>query len=143
MAGDALAGVDLMVRASAPRAPDSAAAREVLDQLHHYFESPGWRFDLPLAPRGSPFELGVWAALGDIAPGETRTYGELAAMLASSARAVGGACRRNPLPIVVPCHRVVAARGIGGFMGARTGSALAIKQWLLAHEAPPPWSPRA
>jgi methylated-DNA-[protein]-cysteine S-methyltransferase len=62
------------------------------------------------------------------------TYGELAQRLKSSARAVGNACRRNPIAIVVPCHRVVAASGDGGFMGKRTGHALAIKRWLLAHE---------
>lgn len=140
MHGEALAAIDFLGARAAPVAPESDAAREVLDQLHHYFEAPGWRFALALAPLGSAFQQRVWSALRDIPAGETRTYGELAAKLQSSARAVGGACRRNPLPIVVPCHRVVAAAGVGGFMGARSGAPLAIKQWLLAHEAPPPWS---
>jgi methylated-DNA-[protein]-cysteine S-methyltransferase len=71
-----------------------------------------------------------------IAAGKTRTYGELAAELRSSARAVGGACGANPIPVVVPCHRVIAAGGaIGGFMGARSeGFELGIKRWLLEHE---------
>lgn len=115
------------------RAPD-AAAREVLDQLFHYFEDAGWQFDLPLAMRGTPFQCRVWQALRDIPSGSTRSYGELARELGSSARAVGGACRRNPIPIVVPCHRVTAADGVGGFMGQRGGNALDIKRWLLDHE---------
>jgi methylated-DNA-[protein]-cysteine S-methyltransferase len=72
-----------------------------------------------------------------IPAGETRTYGELAKAIGSSARAVGGACGANPIPLVVPCHRVVGAGGsLGGFMGAREeGFELMIKRWLLAHEA--------
>jgi methylated-DNA-[protein]-cysteine S-methyltransferase len=69
-----------------------------------------------------------------IPPGEVRTYGALARKLRSSARAVGNACRANPVPMVVPCHRVVGATGLGGYMGAFTGDPLAIKEWLLRHE---------
>jgi methylated-DNA-[protein]-cysteine S-methyltransferase len=78
----------------------------------------------------------VWEAMQRIPAGETRSYGEVAAELRSSARAVGGACGANPIPLVVPCHRIVAAhRRIGGFMGAKTdGFELGIKRWLLAHE---------
>ena len=85
--------------------------------------------------RGTPFQRRVWQALRGIPSGSTCSYGELAHELGSSARAVGGACRRNPIPIVVPCHRVAAAAGgVGGFMGQRDGEALTIKQWLLDHE---------
>ena len=119
---------------SVDRAPDGNL-REVLDQLFHYFEDPAWRFDLPLAVQGTPFQRRVWQALGCIPSGTTRSYGELAVALGSSARAVGGACRRNPVPVVVPCHRVIAAGGAaGGFMGQRDGEAVAIKTWLLNHE---------
>jgi methylated-DNA-[protein]-cysteine S-methyltransferase len=71
-----------------------------------------------------------------IPAGRTRTYGELARDLRSSARAVGGACGANPIPLIVPCHRIIAASGrIGGFMGASTeGFELGIKRWLLEHE---------
>lgn len=109
-------------------------AGEVLWQLDHYFQDPRFRFRLPLATPGTPFQRRVWAALRAIPAGETRTYGELAAELGSSARAVGGACRANPVPIVVPCHRVVAVDGLGGFSGATAGPRLAAKRWLLAHE---------
>jgi methylated-DNA-[protein]-cysteine S-methyltransferase len=120
-----------------PAAPAPGAggfAGEVLRQLDGYFRDPRFRFRLALATPGTPFQRRVWAALRAIPAGETRTYGELAAELGTSARAVGGACRANPVPIVVPCHRVVAADGLGGFSGATAGPRLAAKRWLLAHE---------
>jgi methylated-DNA-[protein]-cysteine S-methyltransferase len=130
-----LVGIDFAPPgATAGGAPDGAA-RQVLDQLFHYFEDPAWPFDLPLGMDGTAFQCRVWRALGRIPSGSTRSYGELARELGSCARAVGGACRRNPIPIVVPCHRVIAADGgTGGFMGQRGGDALAIKTWLLEHE---------
>jgi methylated-DNA-[protein]-cysteine S-methyltransferase len=135
MRGGRLAGIDFSPPTGAvAKAPDDAT-REVLDQLFHYFEDSAWRFNLPLAADGTAFQHRVWQALVAIPSGSTRSYGELARELGSSARAVGGACRRNPIPIVVPCHRVVAAGGgAGGFMGQRDGDALAIKHWLLDHE---------
>jgi len=135
LSGGRLVGIDFVPpRACLDAAPDGAA-REVLDQLFHYFEDPAWRFDLPVAMHGTPFQRRVWQALRRISSGSTRSYGELARELDSSARAVGGACRRNPIPIVVPCHRVIATGGgAGGFMGRRDGAALAIKTWLLDHE---------
>jgi methylated-DNA-[protein]-cysteine S-methyltransferase len=76
----------------------------------------------------------VRAALQDIPPGTVRTYAELARQLGSAARAVGGACRNNPVPILIPCHRVVGQQGLGGYTGALTGDPLGIKRWLLRHE---------
>lgn len=105
-----------------------------LEQLRRYFDDPQAGFELPLAGESTPFAARVRAALIAISPGEVLSYGALASKLGSSARAVGGACRHNPLPIVVPCHRVVARHGRGGFMGATDGSALEIKSWLLRHE---------
>lgn len=105
-------------------------------QLQSYLDNPGFVFDLPMKLTGTRHQLSVWEAMCAIPAGETRTYGELAKSIGSSARAVGGACGANPLPIVVPCHRVVGANGsLGGFMGARQeGFELSIKRWLLAHE---------
>jgi methylated-DNA-[protein]-cysteine S-methyltransferase len=111
------------------RVPAAVAAA-----LAGYFADPMQRCDLPLHLAGTPFQQRVWAALRAIPAGRTRTYGELAAELGTSARAVGGACRANPCPVLVPCHRVVAATGLGGFAGDRSGRKLAIKRWLLAHE---------
>jgi methylated-DNA-[protein]-cysteine S-methyltransferase len=114
----------------APR--PSPLARRVVALLRGYFQDPRRRMDLPRAPAGTPFQQRVWSAIRAIPPGQIRTYGELARKLHTSSRAIGQACRANPLPLLIPCHRVVAARGLGGFMGA--GAALDIKRWLLAHE---------
>ena len=105
-------------------------------QINAYLENPEFEFDLPLKLSGTHHRLAVWEAMQRIPAGRTRTYGELAAEVKSSARAVGGACGANPLPLVVPCHRVIAAnRRIGGFMGARDeGFELSVKRWLLGHE---------
>ena len=135
LSGGRLVGIDFAPPCTRVEAAPGGAAREVLDQLFHYFEDSAWQFDLPVAMHGTPFQRRVWQALRRISSGSTRSYGELARELGSSARAVGGACRRNPIPIVVPCHRVIAADGgAGGFMGRRDGDALAIKTWLLDHE---------
>ena len=118
------------------RAGVSARARAHLDAatqaLDAYFEGRPPRLP-PLDLRGTPFQLAVWAALQDIPWGEVRTYGEIARGVAreGGARAVGAANGRNPVAILVPCHRVVAAGGrLGGYAGG-----LDVKRWLLAHEA--------
>ncbi len=114
--------------------PRGAAARRIARALRNYFKQPKRALDLPLALDGTAFQRRVWRALTRIPPGEVRQYGELATLLKSSPRAVGNACRANPIPIVVPCHRVVARAGLGGFMGREAGKAIQLKQWLLAHE---------
>jgi len=105
-------------------------------QIQSYLDDPRFVFDLPLRLAGTHHRLAVWEAMQKIAAGKVRTYGELAKDIGSSARAVGGACGANPIPVVVPCHRVIAAGGdIGGFMGARAdGFERDIKRWLLEHE---------
>jgi methylated-DNA-[protein]-cysteine S-methyltransferase len=116
-------------------APGSALLETVAAELGRYFADPRHRFRLPLAPRGSAYRLRVWQALQDLPAGRTTTYGELARRLGSSARAVGQALGDNPLPIVIPCHRIVAAGGrLGGFDHSRGGYSLDIKRWLLRHE---------
>ena len=105
-------------------------------QLERYRQDPDARFDLPLAVEGTSLQRGIWDAMCAIPRGRTRTYGELAQELGADARAVGQACGDNRLPIVIPCHRVVAADGIGGFGHSRRGYLLEAKRWLLMHEAP-------
>ncbi len=105
-------------------------------QIQAYLDDPAYRFELPLKFGGTRHRVSVWEAMQRIPAGKTRSYGELATELGSSARAVGGACGANPIPLVIPCHRVIAAGGdIGGFMGARAeGFERTIKRWLLEHE---------
>ena len=83
---------------------------------------------------GTPFQRRVWQVLQKIPSGSTMTYGEVAQQIGSGARAVGNACRANPCPLIVPCHRVVGVDGLGGFSGERGGEKLEIKRWLLQHE---------
>jgi len=105
-------------------------------QIQSYLDDATFEFDLPLKLAATRHRLEVWEAMQRIPAGATRTYGELAKELGSSARAVGGACGANPIPVVVPCHRIIGAgRSIGGFMGASAeGFELGIKRWLLEHE---------
>jgi methylated-DNA-[protein]-cysteine S-methyltransferase len=106
--------------------------KEAARQLDRYFGRKLRRFDLPLAARGTDFQKRVWAMMRDIPYGETATYGGMAMVLASGARAIGMACGRNPIPIIVPCHRVLASGGKeGGFSGGR---GLPTKRQLLALE---------
>ena len=121
------------VTAKAPKTNTIAHLASV--QLMGYLDNPAFKFDLPLKLAGSKHQLDVWQAMRDIAPGETVTYGELSDSIDSSPRAVGTACGQNPVPIVVPCHRVVAANGLGGFMGGKQNDPLTIKRWLLTHES--------
>jgi methylated-DNA-[protein]-cysteine S-methyltransferase len=108
--------------------------KQLGEQLKRYFATPQSGFDLPLQQQGTPYQQRVWRALQRIPPGHTLTYGQLAKRLHSSPRAIGNACRQNPLPLLVPCHRVVAASGLGGFAGETTGKPLVLKRWLLEHE---------
>ena len=108
--------------------------QRVCFELAAYFEDPGYRFTLPVVVRGTVFQQRVWQQLTCIAPGAVSTYGELAAGLGSGARAVGNACRHNPVSIVVPCHRVIGAGGLGGYSGYTAGPGLERKRWLLQHE---------
>ena len=114
--------------------PKNALAALAAEQLEAYRANPDTRFDLPLALEGTPFQRKLWEALCRIPRGKTRTYGDLARELDGEARTVGQACGDNRLPVVIPCHRVVAADGIGGFAHSTGGYLLEAKRWLLAHE---------
>ena len=126
--------IDLNPGSGMEAAPVNRFAKQVKAQLEAYFRDGGAGFSLPLAPTGTEFQQRVWAAMLRIPAGRVRSYGEIARELDSGARAVGNACRRNPIPLIIPCHRVVSAQGIGGYSGATGGHRLEIKRWLLAHE---------
>lgn len=134
VAQDALSSIDFLNRRRKPQPARTPLAREVCAQLRAYLKDPRHVFDLPLDLPGSAYQQRVWRALGRIRAGRTLSYGELAAKLASGPRAIGNACRANPVPIVIPCHRVVGAGGLGGFMGGRAPAQLNLKRWLLTHE---------
>lgn len=119
---------------------DEAASpllREAARQLRAYFEGTRQDFDLPLAPRGTDFQKQVYRAMQAIPYGETKSYGEIAEALEGCARAVGSACGSNPIPVIIPCHRVLAAGGKpGGFSGL---GGLDTKKKLLDLEGSPSW----
>lgn len=126
--------VDYGVRAAVTSPLTDPLHKKIKQQLHAYFTKPATPFTLPLELQGTPFQQKVWRALQAIPVSKTLSYGELAARLHTSARAIGNACRANPIPLIVPCHRVVAKTHIGGFSGATQGSQIDRKRWLLRHE---------
>jgi methylated-DNA-[protein]-cysteine S-methyltransferase len=108
-----------------------------MTELSAYFTDPRHELNLPTAVKGTVFQHKVWRAIHAIPSGETRSYGELARDLSTSPRAIGGACRANPIPLLIPCHRVIAADGgTGGFLGhtANHDTSASVKDWLLQHE---------
>lgn len=105
--------------------------RRAIDQLAEYFAGVSVRFDLPLTRAASPFQTQLRQAMIDIPHGHTASYAEIARQIDSSPRAVGTGCGRNPIPVIVPCHRVLASTGIGGYSG---GNGLETKRGLLALE---------
>ncbi|MDQ7988166.1 MAG: methylated-DNA--[protein]-cysteine S-methyltransferase [Candidatus Dactylopiibacterium sp.] len=113
----------------------SPAGKILRDWLDAWLEAPATPLALALQSRGTQFQQRVWAAIRAIPPGQTRSYGELAALLGSAPRAVGQACGNNPFPLLTPCHRVRARTGTGGFAHAESGWLISTKLWLLAHEA--------
>jgi len=133
--GDALAAIVYLPRSAGERAPANALAERACAQIEKYVADPAYRFRLPLKPLGTAFQRRVWEQIAAVPLGETRTYGELARRLQSAPRAVGQACGTNYFPLVIPCHRVVAANGLGGFAHNSSGYLIEVKRWLLAHEA--------
>src|SRR6267378_2235698 len=131
---DRVAEICYLPPSVATRSPGNALAQRAAQQLERYRDNPNMQFDLPLLIEGTAFQRQLWDALREIPRGRTLTYGELAHRLGVDARAVGQACGDNRLPIVIPCHRVVAADGIGGFGHATGGYLLEVKRWLLMHE---------
>jgi len=123
--------------ADIPQSEPTAMLVEARRQLEAYFERRLTEFDLPLMPAGSPFQRRVWAAMQQIPHGQTRSYGELAMEVGSAPRAIGGACGHNPIPIVIPCHRVLGRNGLGGYSG---GAGLATKRRLLELERSAAWN---
>jgi methylated-DNA-[protein]-cysteine S-methyltransferase len=105
--------------------------RHSREQMQAYFDGALQTFDLPLAPTGTTYRRRVWQALSDIPYGQTRTYQQIAAVAGGSPRSVGGANGANPIPIIVPCHRVVATGGIGGYSGC---NGIVTKRFLLTIE---------
>jgi methylated-DNA-[protein]-cysteine S-methyltransferase len=130
-----LSRIEYLPAATALVNPKNQLAREAEKQFKAYFQNPHYQFDLPLKPSGTDHQKRVWGSIQMIPVGATKTYGEIANKIKSGPRAVGTACGANPYPLIAPCHRVVSAQGIGGFMKEDApGLYRQIKLWLLKHE---------
>jgi methylated-DNA-[protein]-cysteine S-methyltransferase len=118
------------------KAPLDATAEQAAVQVTRYFADPDFTFTLPLMDTGSAFQRRVWNLISNVPRGSVRTYGQIAKLLESHPRAVGQACGANWFPLVIPCHRVTAAGGLGGFASTNdeNGFHLSVKRWLLRHE---------
>lgn len=135
--GNCLSGIEFLGELDADSGQTgrhSDSIKRVRAALKEYFAEGNTIIDINIDLQGTEFQQRVWGVLTSIPAGQTRTYGDIARQLGSSPRAVGNACRRNPVPIFVPCHRVVSANGAGGFMGSTSGRPMKIKNWLLEHE---------
>lgn len=132
---DWLTNIDYLPLNTSLLSPVNPLAKEVCKQLKSYIIEPNFVFDLSLHISGTTHQRRVWEAIQVIPSGNTSSYGDIATQLHSAPRAVGRACGANRLPIIIPCHRVIAKNGgLGGFMNASAGFALDIKRWLLRHE---------
>ena len=131
---DKLCALNLGEESLFHQADNSDLLNQLRSELDGYFIDKRFDFSVPLNLQGTEFQKRVWHALSRIPTGTTSTYGQLARQLNSSPRAIGNACRANPVPIIIPCHRVLAKQGLGGYDGQTQGKRLDIKRWLLRHE---------
>jgi methylated-DNA-[protein]-cysteine S-methyltransferase len=125
--------IDLLPKKYKAKQTQHKVAAQVAKQVEVYFANPYNDFNFPVVYKGTPFQRRVWQAISAIPKGYVMTYSEIAQQIGSGPRAVANACGANNLPLVIPCHRVVAKDGLGGFMNGADGG-LKVKKWLLKHE---------
>jgi len=114
--------------------PEDKTVQVLVSQISKYFSDPAHAFNIKIDAKGTDFQQRVWRQMQKIPAGQVKTYGEVARILNTSPRAVGNACRANPMPLIIPCHRIVSSSGLGGFAGTRSGYFTGIKRQLLRHE---------
>lgn len=130
---DFLVGLELLLANQTEKISGDPFVQSVVTQIKQYLNDSNTLLDIPIAVKGTSFQRRVWKAIANVPAGKTVSYGELAETVASGARAVANVCGANQVPLIIPCHRVVAKSGLGGFMrGDERG--LTIKTWLLKHE---------
>jgi methylated-DNA-[protein]-cysteine S-methyltransferase len=132
--GERVTDIDYLPLGVATLPPLNPLAERACRELERYVDDPSYVPRIRFNYRGTVFQCEVWKAISTIPPGRTLTYNDIARSLRTAPRPVGGACGANRLPIVIPCHRVVSATGLGGFMRSGDERALDIKRWLLRHE---------
>lgn len=137
--GEVVTSVRYLPRNAVQVPPHDRVAERACREIERYLADPAHRFAVPYRLDGTPFQRRVWREIEKLFPIRTTSYGEIARRLGTAARPVGGACGANPVPLIVPCHRVLAADGLGGFMGGKSTFPLGVKRWLLRHEGIIDW----
>ena len=132
--GDQVTDIEYLPVGAAPLAPLNALAERACREIERYLDDPHYAPKISFGYAGTRFQCKVWRQISAIPAGRTLTYNDVARALRTAPRPVGAACGANRIPLVIPCHRVVGASGLGGFMGGRRADALDIKRWLLRHE---------
>jgi methylated-DNA-[protein]-cysteine S-methyltransferase len=130
---DFVVGIELLAESVNPYATATPFVQHAVQQLQRYLQDATCSIELPYLTGGTAFQQRVWKAIADVPAGAAISYSELAQRVSSGPRAVANVCGANRVPLLVPCHRVVAKSGLGGFMQGNPHG-MAIKQWLLAHE---------
>jgi methylated-DNA-[protein]-cysteine S-methyltransferase len=125
--------IELLTESHTPKPAENKTVQKMANQIEAYFSNAKSDFNLPIVQHGTPYQQRVWQAISAIPRGRVLTYGDIAAQIGSGPRAVANACGANNIPLIVPCHRVVAKNGIGGFMQGNPDG-LKVKKWLLKHE---------
>ena len=125
--------IELLTEKYTSKPAKNKTVQTIAKQITAYFSNAKHDFKLPVDQLGTPFQQRVWQTISAIPCGQVLTYSQLAAQIGSGPRAVANACGANNLPLIVPCHRVVAQNGIGGFMQGNPDG-LKVKKWLLKHE---------
>ena len=131
---NALLGIDFLPHDAPEKAPSNTFAKQVCQRLNDYLQDPAKPLDIAYVQQGTSFQQHVWQEVCRIPLGRTITYGELARRTGSGARAVANACGANHVPLIIPCHRVVASNSIGGFMQGNQTLSQNLKRWLLSRE---------
>lgn len=129
-----VAAIDFLQGQASLQKPKNKAVSRIVSKIKGYFLKPQTKFNLIINLQGMLLQQKIWRLLQKIPVGKTITYGELAQKVGTSPRVIGNACRLNPLPIIIPCHRVIAKSGLGGYCGQVRGKPSKIKRWLLQHE---------
>lgn len=132
--GERVTDIEYLPKHAATLDPLNKVAARACREIQRYLDDPQYGPKIPFEYSGTAFQCKVWQSISGIPAGTTLTYNDIARLLKTAPRPVGGACGANRIPIVIPCHRVVAASGIGGFMRTTRGDPLVIKRWLLKHE---------
>lgn len=132
--GSTLVGIQFLPSSTPLLVAQDLSARKIVAAIQNYFCNPKLQFKFKVQAQGTPLQQKIWRTLQKIPCGKTITYGELAQKISTSPRVIGNACRHNPIPIVIPCHRVVAKNTLGGYCGKTDNDFLKIKKWMLLHE---------